>query len=419
MLGLCDCNNFFVSCERVFRPDLEGRPVVVLSNNDGCIIARSNEAKALGIKMGTPLFQIRDLIRRENISVFSSNYQLYGDMSQRVMNILRQSAPGIEVYSIDEAFLNLDQMPLEKLQPFARALSARIRREVGIPVSIGISPTKTLAKIASKLCKSYPALKGGCLMYRKQDVEKVLSKFPVGDVWGIGRRICARLNAIGITTALDFYNLPAMAVDSKFTVTGLRTWKELHGEPCIGFEDVQQDRQTVSISRSFAKEMTTLEELDAAISTFTGKVAEKLRKDGLCAEQLGVFILTNRFREDLPQNYQIKTTLFEVATDDTLELSERAAASLRQIFRPGFAYKRAGVIATRLVPKKGVQASFLDTIDRDHRSQLMDIIDNINKVSGNYTVRLASQGAMDQFSTRAMVSRRFTTSWDEILEVKC
>ena len=419
MLGLCDCNNFFVSCERVFRPDLEGRPVVVLSNNDGCIIARSNEAKALGIKMGTPLFQIRDLIRRENITVFSSNYQLYGDMSQRVMNILRQSAPGIEVYSIDEAFLNLDQMPLEKLQPFARALSARIRREVGIPVSIGVSPTKTLAKIASKLCKSYPALKGGCLMYRKQDVEKVLSKFPVGDVWGIGRRICARLNAMGITTALDFYNLPAMAVDSQFTVTGLRTWKELHGEPCIGFEDVQQDRQTVSISRSFAKEMTTLEELDAAISTFTGKVAEKLRKDGLCAEQLGVFILTNRFREDLPQNYQIKTTLFEVATDDTLELSERAAASLRQIFRPGFAYKRAGVIATRLVPKKGVQASFLDTIDRDRRSLLMDIIDNINKVSGNYTVRLASQGAMDQFSTRAMVSRRFTTSWDEILEVKC
>ena len=196
MLGLCDCNNFFVSCERVFRPDLEGRPVVVLSNNDGCIIARSNEAKALGIKMGTPLFQIRDLIRMENISVFSSNYQLYGDMSQRVMNILRQSAPGIEVYSIDEAFLNLDQMPLEKLQPFARALSARIRREVGIPVSIGVSPTKTLAKIASKLCKSYPALKGGCLMYRKQDVEKVLSKFPVGDVWGIGRRICARLNAM-------------------------------------------------------------------------------------------------------------------------------------------------------------------------------------------------------------------------------
>lgn len=419
MLGLCDCNNFFVSCERVFRPDLEGRPVVVLSNNDGCIIARSNEAKALGIKMGTPLFQVRDLIRKENISVFSSNYQLYGDMSQRVMNILRKSAPGIEVYSIDEAFLNLDEMPLNTLQQFARDLSARVRREVGIPVSIGVSPTKTLAKIASKLCKSYPALKGGCLMYRKQDVEKVLSKFPVGDVWGIGRRICARLNAMGITTALDFYNLPAVAVDRQFTVTGLRTWKELHGEPCIGFEDVQQDRQTVSISRSFAKEMTTLEELDAAISTFTGKVAEKLRKDGLCAEQLGVFILTNRFREDLPQNYQIKTTLFEVATDDTLELSERAAASLRQIFRPGFAYKRAGVIATRLVPRKGVQASFLDTIDRDRRSQLMDIIDNINRVSGNYTVRLASQGAMDQFSTRAMVSRRFTTSWDEIMEVKC
>lgn len=419
MLGLCDCNNFFVSCERVFRPDLEGRPVVVLSNNDGCIIARSNEAKALGIKMGTPLFRARDLIRRENIAVFSSNYQLYGDMSQRVMNILRQSAPGIEVYSIDEAFLNLDEMPVESLQPFARALSARIRREVGIPVSIGVSPTKTLAKIASKLCKSYPALKGGCLMYRKQDVEKVLSKFPVGDVWGIGRRICARLNAMGITTALDFYNLPAIAVDSQFTVTGLRTWKELHGEPCIGFEDAPQDRQTVCISRSFSQEMTTLEELDAAVSTFTAKLAEKLRRDGLCAEQLSVFILTNRFRSDRPQSYEVKTCLFEVATDDTLELAERAATLLRQVFREGYGYKKAGVMATRLIPKGGVQGSILDTLDRGKRSSLMDIIDAINSSRGNYTVRLASQGAMDQFSTRAMVSRRFTTSWDEIMEVKC
>ena len=417
-IGLCDCNNFFVSCERVFRPDLDGRPVVVLSNNDGCIIARSNEAKALGIKMGTPLFQVRDLIRRENVSVFSSNYQLYGDMSQRVMNLLRQTAPSIEVYSIDEAFLNLDEMPLTTLQPFARNLSARIRREVGIPVSIGVSPTKTLAKIASKLCKSYPALKGGCLMHRRQDVEKVLSTFPVGDVWGIGRRMGAKLRSMGIETAIGYYNLSSLEVDSLFTVTGLRTWKELHGEPCIGFEDVRPDRQTVCISRSFAREMGTLEELDAAISTFTGKVAEKLRREGLCAEQLSVFILTNRFREDALQNYQTKTTFFEVATDDTLEMSERAAACLKQIFRPGYGYKRAGVMATRLIPRRGVQSSFMDTVDRTKRSQLMDVIDSINKVSGNYTVRLASQGEMDQFSTRAMTSRRFTTSWDEIMEVK-
>ena len=417
-IGLCDCNNFFVSCERVFRPDLERRPVMVLSNNDGCIVARSNEVKALGIKMGTPLFQVRDLVRKHNIAVFSSNYQLYGDMSARVMNILRQAAPGIEVYSIDEAFLNLDEMPMESLQPFARNLSARIRREVGIPVSIGVSPTKTLAKIASKLCKQYPKLQGGCLMYRTQDVEKVLGRFPVGDVWGIGRRSRAKLEALGVSTALDFYNMKQAEVYNLFTVTGLRTWKELHGEPCIGFEDVQPDRQTVCISRSFAKEMTTLEELDAAISTFTGKVAEKLRKDGLCAEQMSVFILTNRFREDAPQNYQLKTTLFEVATDDTLEMSERAALCLKQIFKKGFAYKKAGVLCTRLVPKRGVQASFLDTIDRDRRSSLMGAIDAINKVEGNYTVRLASQGEMDQFSARTMTSQRFTTRWDEIMEVK-
>lgn len=417
-VGLCDCNNFFVSCERVFRPDLEGRPVVVLSNNDGCIVARSNEVKALGIKMGTPLYQVRDLVKRHNIAVFSSNYQLYGDMSQRVMNILRQSAPGIEVYSIDEAFLNLEEMPLETLQPFARDLSARIRREVGIPVSIGVSPTKTLAKIASKLCKQYPRLKGGCLMYRPQDVEKVLSRFPAGDIWGIGRRSGAKLQAMGIDTALGYYNLPQAAVYNMFTVTGLRTWKELHGEPCIGFEDVQPDRQTVCISRSFAKEMTTLEELDAAVSTFTGKVAEKLRKMHLYAEQMSVFILTNRFREDQPQNYRMKTSLFEVATDDTLEMSERAARSLREIFCPGYGYKKAGVMVTRLVPRGGVQGSFLDTVDRGKRSQLMDAIDAINRTSGNYTVRLAAQGEMDQFSSRTMTSRKFTTSWDEIMEVR-
>ncbi|MBO4557767.1 MAG: Y-family DNA polymerase [Bacteroidales bacterium] len=417
-VGLCDCNNFFVSCERVFRPDLERKPVMVLSNNDGCVVARSNEVKALGIKMGVPLYQVRDLVKRHNIAVFSSNYQLYGDMSARVMNILRQSAPDIEVYSIDEAFLNLDEMPLDTLQPFARNLSARIRREVGIPVSIGISPTKTLAKIASKLCKKYPKLQGGCLMYRPQDVEKVLSTFPAGDVWGIGRRSNAKLLSMGIETALGYYNLPQAVVDRVFNLPGLRTWKELHGEPCIGFEDVPQDRQTVCISRSFAKEMTTLEELDAAVSTFTAKVAEKLRSGHLCAQQMSVFILTNRFREDAPQSYKIMNTLFDVATDDTLEMSERAALCLRQIFRPGYAYKKAGVMCTRLVPKRGVQASMLDTVDRSKRASLMDAIDAINKVEGNYTVRLASQGVMDQFSARTMTSRKFTTSWDEIMEVK-
>ncbi len=419
MIGLCDCNNFFASCERVFRPDLNGRPVVVLSNNDGCIVARSNEAKALGIKMGTPLFQARDVIEKNNVAVFSSNYQLYGDMSNRVMSVLRSAVPQIEVYSIDEAFLDVREIPLEKLQQTARDLSARVWREVGIPVSIGIAPTKTLAKIASKLCKKYPALKGGCLMYKKADVEKVLGRFPVEDVWGIGRRSVKKLAAMGVRTALDFYNLTPAAVYNKFTVTGLRTWKELHGEPCINFEDTQADRQTVCVSRSFAKEMRELDELDAAIATFTAKVAEKLRRDNLCASQMSVFILTNRFREDEPQNYQIHTTLFDVATDDTLEMSQAASEALKKIFRKGYGYKKAGVMVTEIVPSGHVQGSLLDTVDRTKRGALMDIIDSINKTAGGNTVRLASQGTIDQFSTRTMTSRRFTTSWDEIMEVKC
>ena len=419
MIGLCDCNNFFASCERVFRPDLNGKPVVVLSNNDGCIVARSNEAKALGIKMGTPLFQAREVIEKNGVAVFSSNYQLYGDMSGRVMNVLRGAVPQIEVYSIDEAFLDVSEIPLEKLQQAARELSAKVLREVGIPVSIGVAPTKTLAKIASKLCKQYPALKGGCLMYRKADVEKVLGRFPVEDVWGIGRRSVKKLAAMGVRTALDFYNLTAAKVYDNFTVTGLRTWKELHGEPCINFEDREQERQTVCVSRSFAKEMRELDEIDAAVATFTAKVAEKLRRQSLYAGQMSVFILTNRFREDSPQHYQIKTTLFEVATNDTLEMSQAASEMLRKIFRKGYGYKKAGVMATDIVPVKGVQGSLLDTVDRSKRNALMEIMDSINSTEGGNTVRLASQGAMDQFSSRTMTSRRYTTSWDELLEVKC
>ena len=224
MYALADCNNFFVSCERVFRPELNGKPVVVLSNNDGCIIARSNEAKALGIKMGTPLFEARDVIEKNGVAVFSSNYQLYGDMSNRVMSILKETVPAIEVYSIDEAFLNLEGLPLEELQQKGRDLSARIRKDTGIPVSIGMAPTKTLAKIASKLCKQYPKLQGCCLMYRPQDVEKVLRKFPVGDVWGIGRKYRKKLELMGIHTAWDFCSMPRSEVSRMMSVTGVKTW---------------------------------------------------------------------------------------------------------------------------------------------------------------------------------------------------
>lgn len=417
MVGLCDCNNFFASCERVFRPDLEGKPVVVLSNNDGCIIARSNEAKALGIKMGTPLFQAREVIERNDVAVFSSNYQLYGDMSNRVISILKETVPAIEVYSIDEAFLDLEGLPLEGLQQKGRELSARIRRCTGIPVSIGIAPTKTLAKIASKLCKQYPKLQGCCLMHRPQDIDKVLRKFPVGDVWGIGRKYRKKLELMGIHTAWDFSAMPRSEVSRMMSVTGVKTWLELHGEPCIGFEEVPQERQTICVSRSFAHDMYDLGDLDAAVATFTGKVAEKLRAQSLKASLLHVFILTNRHRDELPQDYSIRTTGFEVATNSTIEMTQAAATALKAIYKKGFGYKRAGVMVTDLVASNRVQGVFFDTVDHEKQDRLMKVIDNINNTNGKSTVRIASNGEMDQFSTRSRVSRRYTTRWDELLEV--
>lgn len=417
-VGLCDCNNFFASCERVFRPDLNGKPVVVLSNNDGCVVARSNEAKGLGIKMGTPIYQIMELVDRKQVHVFSSNYQLYGDMSHRVMSILRSELPAIEVYSIDEAFLDMSPVPLEKMKEFAENLSAKIFRYTGIPVSIGIAPTKTLAKVASKLCKKYPKLNGGCLMYKPADVEKVLRKTPVEDIWGIGRRYSKTLKRHLINTAWDFCNLTESSVRAQMGVNGVRTWRELHGEKCIGFEEAEQKRQTLCISRSFAKEFYTLDDVNAAISTFAAKAAEKLRDKGLRASQMDVFLMTNRFREDQPQSFDLRSVCFDPPIDDTLELSDAAHKALKCIFKKGYGYKKGGVMLSGLIPSNAVQGSLFDTVDHDKSKSLMKAIDTINHISGLNTVCLASQGKMDDFSTRKLVSRRYTTVWEEMMEVK-
>ncbi|MBQ3820989.1 MAG: Y-family DNA polymerase, partial [Bacteroidales bacterium] len=245
MFALADCNNFFVSCERVFRPELNGRPVIVLSNNDGCAVSRSNEAKALGIKMGAPLFQIRELVEKHGVAVFSSNFALYGDMSRRVQEVLRRYSPAVEQYSIDEAFLDLRGIQIPDPDALAKEISSECRRRTAIPVSVGIAPTKTLAKIASKLCKQYPKLRGGCYMHRPEDIEKVLRRFPAADVWGIGRRSARKLEAAGIRSAWDFTRLPEVAVRKRFALPGLRTWKELQGIPCIEFEDMVEPRQSI------------------------------------------------------------------------------------------------------------------------------------------------------------------------------
>ncbi|HIZ84993.1 MAG TPA: Y-family DNA polymerase [Candidatus Coprenecus stercoravium] len=421
MYALADCNNFFVSCERVFRPDLEGRPVVVLSNNDGCAIARSNEAKRLGIKMGQPMFEFRHLIESGAVTVFSSNFSLYGDMSGRVQQILSGFSPAIEVYSIDESFMDLTGMsPDTDFDLWAKTVSRECRRRTGIPVSVGVSPTKTLAKIASKLCKQYPATKGGCWMYRPQDVEKVLRKFPIKDIWGIGRRYAKRfMGYFGMTTAWDLYSKNEAWISSEMGLPGIRTWKELHGEPCIEFEDTAQARKQIMISRTFAKEISDPEELSAQVSMFCSMAVEKLRKQGSCCGSATTFIMTNRFHEGAETQYGSRLAQFTTATDSTFEINSAVLKSLKELFRNGYRYKRAGVILGDIIPADKVQMEFFDTVDRERHSRLMSVMDSINRRNGRNTIGVASQSLDGIKMNREHLSPCYTTDWNDILTVKC
>lgn len=418
MIALCDCDNFYASCERVFNPSLIGRPIIVLSNNDGCVIARSNESKALGIKMGQPLYQIKKLIEQHNVSVHSSCFQLYGDMSERVMMTLKQNVPEIEIYSIDEAFLNIDGIPVDELESFGRKVAYTVYKNTGIPVSIGIAPTKTLAKVASKLCKKYPKLNRCCFMYKPEDIKKVLSNYPIEDIWGIGRRYAKMLKENGIHTAEDFRNCRAEWVKSKMGITGLRTWTELHGEKCIDFETSVADRQSIMVSRSFSKEQYELSALQESIATFTSLACEKLRKQSSVAGQLQVFILTNRHREDRPQHNEGAMLQFTTPTDSTLEIAKAASDLLKKIYRKGFGYKKAGVILQNINKNTGVQNSLFDTVDRTKHKSLMNTIDAVNSQMGRSTIMLGSQGAMDIRSNKEHMSPCYTTKWSDILIIK-
>ena len=329
MFALADCNNFFASCERVFRPDLQGKPVIVLSNNDGCAVARSNEAKALGIKMGDPYFKIKHIVEKHGVAVFSGNMDLYGDMSQRVRWVLEEFAPAVEVYSIDEAFLDLRGINNIDFDAYAKTISARCWKMTSIPVSVGISPTKTLAKIASKLCKQYPKLRGGCYMHRAQDIEKVLRKFPIEDVWGIGRRSAAKLHERHIKTAFDFTLLPESAVQGIMGITGVRTWKELQGIPCIEFEDGFEAKQSICVSRSFSSEIYDLKELQEQIANFASSMAEKLRKQHSVTSEMAVFAYTNRFKENQPQTHSSSLVSFATATAEQRTIVAGAVQATR------------------------------------------------------------------------------------------
>ena len=418
MIGLCDANNFYVSCERVFNPALNGRPVVVLSNNDRCIIARSNEAKALGLKMGQPVYQVADTLRRNDVVLCSANFPLYGDMSRRMQNILKRSVPQTERYSIDEAFLDFRGMAPDSLEALGRSMNRSVRHSTGLPVSIGIAPTKTLAKIASKLCKRYPKLEGTCYMHRLEDIEKVLRKTSVGDIWGIGHQYERLLQGHGIRTAYDFTQAPAGWVRKRMKIEGLRTWNELRGVACIELAPYDPDKKQICNSCSFPGEVTDFKQLRTAVVAFATTVAEKLRRQKSVCGEVTVFIQTNPFKENLPQHYDTRIVHLSMRTDSTLELVSAAGDALEEIFIEGFAYKKAGVILGDIAPKTAVQKTFFDPVDRNKHSRLMEAIDRINAEQGPRAVVVASRGFEPIKMDRQHLSRRFTTDLNDIIRVK-
>lgn len=356
---------------------------------------------------------------RHNVAIFSGNMALYGDMSRRVQQTLLEFSPSIERYSIDEAFIDVRGMVNCDYDALAKEISRRCLHNTGIPVSVGIAPTKTLAKIASKLCKQYPRLRGGCYMHRKEDIEKVLRRFPIGDVWGIGRRYRRKLVECGITTAYDFTQLSAEWVRALMGITGVRTWRELRGEECIEFEDGFQAKQSICTSRSFASEIYDFKELSEQVAKFTSMTAAKLRKQGSACSQLHVFAWTNRFKDD-EQNYKGSSEVrpFEVATDSTIVMLKAANRALGSIFRRGCGYKKAGVIATGIIPRNSVQANLFAGSNQTHHSKVMQAIDKINSSMGADAVIIASQGFGDVKMRHEHRSPHYTTDWADIPTVK-
>ena len=449
MIGLADCNNFYCSCERVFRPDLIGKPVVVLSNNDGCVIARSEEAKALGYKMGDPFYQVKEKLEAEGVAIFSSNYTLYGSLSNRVMSMLSHYSPHIDQYSIDESFFEVDQSMAERffqenlkandtflnedslLHQYGARISADVLRAVGIPISIGIAETKTLAKIGSKFAKKYKGYQGCCLIDTDERRHKALSLFPIEDVWGIGRQIARKLDYMGIRTAAQFADKKESWVRSNFNITTVRTWKELNGVSCISIEELPQ-KKSICTSRSFSDEgICDKNVIEEAVANFAVRCTDKLRLQGSVCQGITVFAWTSRFNEHVPE-YTIHDSLtLPIATNAQDEIVGAALSILRAKYpkpmadcrsdRPSlsFRFKKAGVILWQISPAHPRQQDLFDPIDRSRQKALMEAIDAINRKNGHGTIRQAVQGNGCRFDLkREYMSKRFTTDIHDILKVK-
>ncbi len=441
MIGLLDANNFYVSCERVFNPDIVNKPVVVLSNKDGCVVSRSNEAKSLGIGMGTPFFQIKVLAEMEDIRVYSSNYTLYGDMSGRICAEVKSLIPNVEVYSIDEQFLDFGGFGGHDLSALGNEVKTRVKKHIGIPTCLGIVKTKTLAKIANHITKKSLTHNGIYVLEHPKLVEAFLRLTPVGDLWGVGRRYQKKLAEHKIYTALDLYNTPEHFVRKQMTVVGQRLWHELHGRPCIPLEQISKPKKNICTSRTFGQLETDLSAIKEAVATHAASCAEKLRKESSIANYLQVFIQTNRYRKDDPQysnraaNRSFTWTL-PIASNDSRDLIRYATQALEQIFRSDFKYNKCGVIVSGLVPENERQLNLFESTDKQPEpifeqvqavcrpdNRVMKAMDDLNGRFGAKTIKLgatmSTQKTQSWQLTPSLLSPHYTTKFTDIPIARC
>ena len=430
MYGILDCDNCYCSCEKVFRPDLEGQPIVVLSNNDGCVVARSNEAKAMGIKAGTPYFQLAEQFPNQKIAVFSSNYELYGELTGRIVSLISQEVPAYFRYSIDECFIYLDGMEHLDLKKWGENLHKKIKQYVGMPVSIGLAPNKTLTKMASHFAKKYQGYRHCCMIDSDEKRIKALKLYPIGDVWGIGRRYAAKLESLGVKTAYDFAAHHGDWVKLTFNnIVIQRTWRELNGEDCVPNEELAK-KKSICTSRSFNGMISDFDSLKTHVSNYAARCAEKLRQQGTVASSVGVFLNTNAFREDLAQYWNFQEKRLLTPSSSTITITQAASDILKSIYRQGYQYKKAGVIVMNIGPDSPIQQDLFDINAEQFQKmkRLDEVVDRINRMHGSETIVLGSQqytqkdgkGKADVFANAIKHDYKSpspTTRWGEIMKL--
>jgi len=417
-IALVDCNAFYASCERVFNPKLIGKPIVVLSNNDGCIITRSSEAKNLGIKMGEPYFKAKKIIEKNKVKVFSSNYTLYGDISQRVMEILANFTPEIEIYSIDEAFLNLQGFNNYELKIYSEHIIKKIKKWVGIPVSIGVGSTKTLSKIANHLAKKNKQYKGVCILKQWPEIKQGLINTNIEDVWGIGRRLSSLLKNKNINNAYDFVNTERTWIKKKMGIVGEKIYLELRGISCLNLDLIPSDKKSCCVSRSFSHPIKKIEKLEELVAKYASRVAEKIREEGLVAGSMNVFVLTNYFNKREKQYSNSIKLQFPYPTNNNIQIIKHSLLGLKKIYRKGYFYKKAGIILHGL-NNSSTTKGLLD-YDREVSESIMSAIDKINSRYGSSTLKIAAEGIEKNWKIRReKLSSNYTTCFEDLITVKC